>query len=269
MADRSMGRRAIAVLLLGMTGCVFPAQDPTGVELSWRFVELNENDLDPDSETDLTPIRTCPGAMVEQVSISIVDNDDPARAGTFEYECDEGFQTPDEARTEASDAFLELDPGSYAIEVSTTDVDGRVEIPITKDLDVLSRTLTIEAFDLARPLTQWRVQFSGMDRCDELQLRLRYADPEAQLGEPPLSDDGEIIPTLYRENLASDRGVSLGGVPFPCTPQADGMNVFDQVDPGGYSLELTVDGQVCALGVVIDLEGTVFPIDLANLPCGG
>lgn len=269
VAERRPSRAWIVAVLTGLAGCVFPAQDPTGVELSWRFVELNEDDLDPESDNDLTPVRTCTGAMVQQVAIAIVDNDDPARAGTFEYECDEGFQTPDEARTEASDAFLELDPGSYRIEVSTTDAAGRVEVPITKDLDVLSRTLTIEAFDLARPLTVWRVQLSGMDQCDEVAFRLLYADPEGQLGEPPEADDGDIDPTLYRQNLIGSRGLGLGGAPFACTPEADGVHEFERMDPGSYSLEVTRDGQVCALGVVVDLEGPDFPIDLANLPCGG
>jgi hypothetical protein len=252
---------------LSLGGCVFPARDPTGVELSWRFTELNENDLDPESDTDLAPVRTCAGALVQEVSISIVDNDDATRNGTFDYNCEDGFQTPDEARTEASDAFLELDPGSYAVEVSTTDTMGRVEIPLTKDIDVLSRTLTIEAWDLSRPLTAWRVQLTGATACGELQFRLRYSDPKAQLGEPELNEEGDAVPTLYRQNLMSDRGLSLGGAPFPCSPDADGLHLFTDLDPGEYTLEITRDGQVCALGVLVDLDGPVLPIDLANLPC--
>lgn len=251
------------------SACVYPAQDPTGVELSWRFIELNENDLDPDDEQDFTPIRTCLGAMIDTVTITLVDTDDPTRAGTFTYNCDDGFQTPDEAQTEASDAFLELRPGGYEMVVSKTDTTGREEVGVTRELDVLSRTLTIEALDLARPLTQWRVQLNGAMDCGEVQFRLRYADPEGQLGEPPLNDDGEVQATLYRENLASDRGLSLGGAPYACAPGADGRHTFMDVDIGNYTLEVIRDGQICALGVLIDYESPEFPIDLANLPCEG
>jgi hypothetical protein len=269
--DRLLLLRPCSMLpMIFAAACVFPAQDPTGVEMSWRFVELNENDLElEDDEAEaLTPIRTCFGAMIEQVSISITDHENASRMGTFDYACDTGFQTPDEARTEASDAFLELKPGPYSLEVQTTDTLGRTETTVTRAIDVLSRTLTIEGFDLARPLIRWRVRFTGSDDCGEVRLRLRYADTEAQLAEPPQDDDGEVVPTLYRENLASDRGLGLSGAPFACA-DVGGLHVFNDVDIGNYELEIDRDGQVCALGVIVDIEGPDFVIDLANLPCEG
>jgi hypothetical protein len=233
--------RSALVLAVGATvaslttsACVFPAQDPTGVELSWRFVELNENDLEMDDEDmqQFAPVRTCVGALVNRVDISITDLDDETRSGNFDYGCEDGFQTPDQARTEASDAFLELDPGAYAVEVQITDTMGRIEPQLMREVNVLSRTLTIEAFDLARPLTQWRVTLTGATDCNELRLRLLYADPENQLGEPPVDEDGEIVPTVYRENLVSDRGLSLGGAPSACNPWSTACTSSRMSTPG-------------------------------------
>jgi hypothetical protein len=261
----NLGLGLMALMLAG--GCVFPADEPTGIELSWRFVEINTVDLDDENMT--RTVRTCAGAEVDQVFISLVDTDDETRRGTFHYPCDEGFQTVSEFQTQSSDAFVELRPGKYAADVRILDTMGRTEATLTRDIDVLSRTLTIEGFELAREPAALRLRLQGAASCGELALHLRYADPGVQLGEPPLDDDGEPIPVVYRQGLASDRDLSLGGTTIPCSADLDGLHVFVDVDPGAYTLEVHQDGAVCPFGVRIDREAAELPVDLANLPCDG
>jgi hypothetical protein len=254
---------AVVVLASCLGGCVFPADEPTGAELSWRFYELNIVDGE-----DAARVRTCAGALADRVEIAIVDRDDARRRGTFDYECGMGFQTVDQFQTEASDAFIELQPGTYDVQVEIVDTLGFREVTANRELDVLSRTLTVEALELARATAPWPLRLSGTDTCTELGVRLLYADPENHLSDPPLDEDGNVQPTVYRENLFSDRGLHAGGAANPCAGMA-GLHVFPEVDVGGYRLELTVDGAPCVIPVSVDPTVPEATLDLANLACDG
>lgn len=244
-------------------GCVFPTDDPTGLELSWRFLEVNEVDGE-EGQRD----RTCDGVDVERIVLEIADLDEADRHGTFRFDCEAGYQTVQEFQTQASDAFLELRPGDYRVTLAGIFAPGGQEVLITRDVDVTGRGLTVEVFELARETTAWELAVQGADACTELSLALLYADPATTLAEPPVDEDDEVVPTIYRENLVTDRGLALGGQTTACAAELDGVHVIDGIDPGAYRLELTVDGQPCAIGVGIAAD-TSTPIDLANLPCQG
>jgi hypothetical protein len=75
------------------TGCVFPTDEPTGVELSWKFVEVNQADGE-----EATRVLTCAGALAEDIAARVVDVDDPrGRQGTFRFDCEDGFQTENDS----------------------------------------------------------------------------------------------------------------------------------------------------------------------------
>jgi hypothetical protein len=99
-------------------------------------------------------------------------------------------------------------------------------------------------------------------------MTLRYADPEAQLTDPPRNDDDEVEPVVYRNSLATDRGLSVGGAAAACSAELDGIHSIEGMDPGDYRLEVTVDGRACAIVVALEAETTT-TVDLANLPCDG
>mgnify|MGYP004085976607 CR=1 FL=1 len=73
---------------------------------------------------------------------------------------------------------------------------------------------------------------------------------------------------LYREALRSEQGVSLAGATTNCADLDAEQRVLE-VDPGDYTLDIDVDGRVCAMDITVGLRGAAHVIDLANLPCDG
>lgn len=257
-----MVRRVLPLLLLA-SACVFPADEPTGVEVSWRFFEVNAVDGD-----EAIRVRTCSGAGIDRVVLDVSQVRAEERSGNFDYECAVGFQTPEEFRTEASDAFIELRPADYTIVVDGIGVAGTQRLR-ELEIDVVPRGLTVEGLDLALPSETWTLVLSGTDACTELALTLRYRDPVASLAEPVLDDEGQPVDIPYREALVSDRQLSLAGVPTACSPELGGAHVVPLVDQGAYRLEIVRDGMVCTVDVDISPADATNVIDLANLPCGG
>ena len=262
------------------SSCVFPADEPTGVELSWRFVEVNEID-----GADTNRIRTCDGAEVDEVVFEITDSDDASRSEDFVFDCETGFQTAEQFQTQASDVFIPLRSGGYEVVVTARLDDGQTEVLLEDTFDVLSRALTVQSLDLARATVDWPLTLVGAQSCQNLSLSLFYADPEQQLadgaGAGTGGDDGEDTdggdtdggdePTqnlLYRETLRTDRGVSLAGEPVECSAELDGVHLVPGVDPGKYRLLMQVDETSCARSVDIEPEAMAV-IDLANLSCDG
>ena len=85
------------------TGCVLPSDEPTGLEFSWRFLEVNDLDGEENQR-----YRSCRGVFMDEVVISIVDPSDVGRNEIFRFDCPFGFQSLSELQTETPDAFVEL-----------------------------------------------------------------------------------------------------------------------------------------------------------------
>lgn len=254
-------RRVLPLVLV--SACVFPADEPTGVELSWRFVEVNMVDGE-----DAIRVRTCAGAGYQRVVFDITQVRAEERSGNFDYACEVGYQTPAEFRTEASDAFIELRPADYMVVVDGRGIGGTQRLR-ELELDVVPRGLTVEGLDLALPAVPWSLLLSGTDACGEVSFALRYREPAESLAEPAVDEEGEPIDVAYREALASIRGLPLAGTPVPCSADLAGAHVVENVDQGVYRLEIVRDGAACSVDVDISPGDSTSVIDLANLECGG
>lgn len=267
------GRRAaLALVTVAAGGCVYPATEPTGAELSWRFVEQQAPDPpENDPEADPPRMRTCSGAEAEQLAFEISDDDDPRRHGIMRFDCATGYQTAVELQTSASDAFVRLDPGEYTFDVLVIDDASNAQVfehVMERAVDVNERGVTVELWELQRAPVTWTVELHGADACEQLSLSLVYATPELDLVDYVPKDDDP--PLLYRAALASDRELPVGGQATECTAALEGVHRFAGVDRGDYLLELDVDGRTCE--VRVDLRGqggTTSVIDLASLPCDG
>lgn len=260
-----------AVVAVAVAGCVYPTTEPTGVELSWRFVEHNQVDQ-VDAEADGLALRSCPGAVTEQVAFEIEDVDAPRRRGIFRFDCSTGYQTAVELQTSASDAFVSLDPGAYTITVHAVDDASNAVDPeqvARREVDVGEDRVTVEIWELQRAPVTWSLELRGAASCDGVSLALAYATPEADLADQaPLDADTPWL--LYRQRLESDRGLSVGGAATPCGSSLEGVHLFEGIDRGEYLLEIDVDGRVCEVRVDLrDRDGASSVIDLASLPCQG
>ncbi len=253
---------------LVLSACVLPADEPTGLEFSWRFVESNTMDGEENQR-----LRSCDGGQINEVVFSITDTADASRSESFRYDCGTGYQTTAEFATESSDAFVELRSKKYEVLV---DVVGETPAGIvntrrvrTMEIDVLERTITLQDFDFGLEPVELQLSLQQTDLCEEIGLSLRYANVEADLREPPLNDDGTVVaPLLYREALRSDSGLSLSGEPSPC-PELSAVHTFAEVDPGRYLLDVAVDATVCTIDLEVGPGTEAHVIDLANLPCEG
>ncbi|MGH1342557.1 MAG: hypothetical protein ACRBN8_13435 [Nannocystales bacterium] len=253
---------------LFVSACVLPADEPTGLEFSWRFVEVNTIDGE-----DGQRLRSCAGGRVDEVVFSITDTTDASRSEIFRYDCGTGYQTISEFATESSDAFVELRPKKYEVLVDIVS-----ETPAgaentrrarTMEIDVLERTITLQDFDFGLEPVEMQLSLEQTDTCDEVSLSLRYAELDADLAEPPLNEDGTAVTSLlYREALESEQGLSLSGTPAACAELPSAHTILE-VDPGHYLLDVAVDATVCTLDLEVGQGAEAHVIDLANLPCEG
>ncbi len=259
-------RTRFAALVLALAGCVYPSDAPTGIEFSWRFLETEASDGD-----DARRILTCDGSGVETIAAMVEDIDAPAREGTFRFPCDDGFQTADDLARSASEAFLELDAGDYDVRLLSEHPGADAEVLADRSVDVLGRAVTLELWQLSLAPVDWTLTLSSAAGCTDFALGLYYADPQGSLGEVNLDEDGDPMPVLYRQKLASDRGLGVADATTACADQ-DGGHLFAGVDRGTYRLEVTVDGLACAIEVEIGTAGpgavSTTTVDLAALPCG-
>lgn len=269
-------RRSLLLASFIVLGCVLPADEPTGLELSWRMQEANVLDGE-----EAQRLRTCSGAFVDELTFWITDAGDPDRSEIFRYDCAEGYQTPAEFQTEASDAFIELKPRRYEIIVDLAGAVFEDEQQDDQDepnefarrvrelsVEVLGRTITQQDFDFGLEPVTAMLTIEGQDVCDTVALSMRYTDPERDLAEPPRGEDGQVLDVLYRESLATDQGLSMSGVAASCADLAT-THLLDGVDPGAYTLIVDVDGVTCPVPMPLGPRGGAYVIDLANLPCDG
>jgi hypothetical protein len=251
-----------ALSLAGLGGCVYPADDPTGLELSWRFFEAN----DVDGE-DGRRVRTCTGARVDEVEVRIEDRGDPQRRGTFPFDCVDGYQTQTDFQTRASDVFVPLHPRDYDVDLVARG-SGLAELVAEREVEVHDRGLTVELFELVPQTVDWPLTLTGLEDCEQLSIELLYADPAVALAHPPRNDEGEVLPTLYREALVTDRGLALFGETTACSGELAGEHRVEAVDRGVYRLEVSVDGRTCAIEIPLDGDTRTL-LDLDRLPCDG
>lgn len=267
-----MRNRAVFVLTGALvasavpTACVFPTYRVTGLELSWRFLETNEADGEEGMRA-----RTCDGARASQIEVDVLDEDDDERQHVFVYECEAGYQTPEEFQIRASDAFVALNPGSYRVTMRAVDATGTLVLAAEDTVDVEDRVATPLRSDLGLGAVDWTLELSGTDACTDLELRLLYADPETSLAPPPEETDtgtgaGEGLEVLYRQMLTSDTGLSLGGDQAACADVA-GKHVFAGIDTGSYLLEIVRDGESCKIPVTVHKPEPSLTLDLSNPTC--
>lgn len=253
---------------LVLSACVLPADEPTGLEFSWRFIESNTVDGEENQR-----LRSCGGGGVDEVVFSITDSADASRSEVFRYDCETGYQTVSEFATESSAAFVELRPKKYEVlvDVVSETPAGAEDIRRvrTMEIDVLERTITLQDFDFGLEPVELELSLAQTDLCEEVGLSLRYANLEADLAEPPLNEDGTTVTSLpYREGLQTNHGLSLSGDPSPC-PELPTVHTVLEVDPGRYLLDVAVDATVCTIDLEVGLGAEAHVIDLANLPCEG
>lgn len=256
---------AVAVsITAALAACALPQDRLTGIELSWSMLEREASDGDASLR-----LRTCAGALVRRVELTVEDVDDPLRASTLTYDCEFGYQTAEELASLTSNVFVDLRPGEYRLLTrALSDVDGD-SYELEETLAVGERDLLKLDVDLSPPTAPWELLLAGAESCSVAAAHLTYAAP----GDDLLLADGEVATTArYREALVGDQGLPLGGAEIAC----DGPWAVDQrfeVDPGRYVLNLEVDGPEggtsCAVPIVIPFSGLTTTLDLANLPCDG
>ncbi|MBK8234993.1 MAG: hypothetical protein IPK74_05525 [Deltaproteobacteria bacterium] len=258
MADRL--RLPTPVLLLALTGaCVFPSDNPTGIEFSWLFKEHEASDGDAGRR-----VRTCEGVHAETMAAELQDTGEPGRHGVFRFVCEDGFQTANDLARTASEAFVELHPRDYEVTLSVDDA-GDHEVLAQRTVDVLARAVTLELWELARAPITWTLDLQHADACGDVGVALYYDDPVRDLAEPELDDEGAAVPLLYRTTLRSDRGLDLTGEAGSCESRG-GLHRFEAFDAGRYRLERTVDGASCS--VVLDLRETGTTVVDLSSGCG-
>lgn len=251
-----------------LSACVLPADEPTGLEFSWRFVEVNTIDGEENQR-----LRSCDGGLIDEVVFSITDTTDASRSEVFGYDCRTGYQSIAEFSSESSDVFIELRPKKYEVLVDIVGATpGRtqgVRRARTMEIDVLERTITLQDFDFGLEPVELQLTLEQTDICEQVGLSLRYANTESDLAEPPRNEDGTAITSfLYREGLMSDEGLSLSGDLAPCA-ELPAVHTVQEVDPGRYVVDIAVDDTVCTVDLEVGPGAEGHVIDLANLPCEG
>ncbi len=210
-------------------------------------------------------LRTCAGALVRRVELTLEDLDDPERATTLTYACELGYRTAAELESLTSNIFVDLRPGEYRLLTrALSDVDGG-SFELEETFAVGERDLLEVDVDLSPPLAPWTLDIAGAESCTVAAATLTYAEPTEDLVRP----DGEVATTArYREAPLGDGGLVMDGAEVACDgPWAQGQGFT--LDPGRYILNLQVDGRTCAIPIVIPFSGQTTTLDLAKLPCDG
>lgn len=261
------------VLTLGMasTGCVFPRFELSGAELSWFAAESNAADGE-----EARQVRSCAGSLVTTVEFLITDDDDEDRSKQFGWSCDEGYRTPAQFFTGASDVFVDLTPGNYRMTVTAADdpalrgAKGEV-LTVSEDQDIVaigSDDATLIQWELMPVPVDVELVVASTGSCAQLSATLVYADPDAALPDLPELEDAPRDPLVYRAALVSTGGLALGGLGTPCADLQDGPDLVPGVDRGTYQLLIQVDdGEACSIDVVVDGRQDPVTLDLADLPC--
>lgn len=254
-------RELFAIGSLLVVGCVFPSDAPTGIEFSWTFREVEASD-----GADAKRIVTCAATGVETIAASLEDLEHVTRRGTFRFPCEDGFQTASDVARGQSEAFLELRPHEYDVDLRSEHPGVPSEQLESRTIDVNARSVTLELWEFKLAPIDWTVELTNATMCTDFSLGMYYADPESALGDDvPVDDDGKPEDVLYRKKLVSDRGLGVAAQSGGCAEQ-DGAHHFVGLDRGTYRLDVVVDDEHCAIELDLNANTTT-TIDLAALPC--
>lgn len=218
------------------------------------FVERNEVD-----GAEGRALRTCDGALAAEIDVTLTDRQDPARTHSFSWPCDESWASPELFFVAPPPVFLDLREGTYVVDTVARDEDDAFARELAT-IAVDGSTTTSLLVALGLPGTTLILELGEPAPCEQLALRLRYAQPQADvLGAPPRDPED-----AYREALVSEEGIPLDGSPIACDALTERLTVRD-VDRGRYVLERVIDGQV-ACRQPLDLRGEIerVPLELES-----
>ncbi len=274
-------RRALWLLGLGLTACALPDGTPTGIEMTWTLEESVPGSIRE---------RTCRGASVEQVRVSVTDLDRSDRFTEELLDCEEGRSEPSDAQVRAPEVFFELRPGSYAV---TMEALGRRTDGVWLRGELRDAMVSVDdeqptpiSLELSVPLRQLSLRLENASACSTLRTWLYYEDAAENVIR--LGDDKDPQNVLYRSGLApsadsgSDTpeleppaGPILDGTPISCALLSEGSvdagDLSYEIDAGRYLLDLIIDDQPrCRVPVEVGRDGatrTYLTLDLAQPPC--
>lgn len=270
-ARRTCGRvhwTGAGVVLLTLSSCVFPANLTSGIELSWIVVESNGDEAERRA-------RSCEGGLIDRVSATVTDLQDEKRTSTFEFACEEGFQSDDEFVSKVSDIFFDLRAGKYDLTITATDLDGDTVYEQQREVRIDDRRAKVIRVEIEPARVDLHLELTALDACGNLGGWLVYEDPLRDLADPQshvdVEPDEDTVPDLpYREALEADRGLRLDGSSRPCDGIQAGIQTFAGLDPGRYVLVLNGLGPTdCRVPVVLEpgASSVSIALDLANPPC--
>lgn len=253
--------------------CALPNDPLSGIEVSWSLTEREASDGE-----DALRLRTCPGSLLRRIELTIEDLADDSRHRTFTFACETGFQTKNQLATLPSNVYVDLREGSYRVTVRALSErgDDDYEVEIDDALEVGASGVARLHVDLSPALAPWELVLRGGESCEVAAGGLRYLDPADDLLDA--DEDEDATSALYRASLVGEAfgegadeaspGLALDGADHLCTG-AWGFSQRFAVDPGRYVLDVTVDGESCAIPIEIPFAGATTTLDLAKLPCAG
>ncbi len=246
-------RRALtsAVLFAATVGaCVTTPHDAaTGIELTWQFPEANSIDR----------FRTCTGALVDVIEVTLVDLADSARQRSFRHPCSVGDPSPSERVSTPALIFYDVRPGDYRVAARWFG-GGRELGQTAEDVTIEAKSIVPVDLALASPPETWAVELRDPHACRDLSLQLLYSDPSSDL-HPPHA----ISASDYASDRISDQGLPLATT-VACSSVVPGIHQFADLERGAYRLRVTIDDVACDADVVLDTP-EIFVLDLAKPGC--
>lgn len=258
-------RKLAAACVLIPSGCVFPVNLTSGVELTWFVAEVGPAGDDDERS------RTCEGALMRSFVVRITDLDEPSRHRRFQYACEDGLQSPEDFVAQVSDAFLDLRAGKYRLDMRALGDDAVAIYEETREVKIEDQRARIVRVEITPEPVDLELDMRSLDVCDDLGGMLFHADAAAALADfEPVDETQPDAPVAYRSDLESDRGLRLDGDTRPCADLDGGVHTLGALDPGRYELHLHgLAPAVCEVPVVLPPgAGSVrITLDLANPPC--
>ncbi len=254
---------AIAAMALAASACVFPAGSSTGIEVSWRFAE---------QATSLAQARTCEGALVTHVELTVTDREDSERSLTRRYPCEAGYAS--EEPDSLSEAFFDVRPGTYDV-VLQAFADDAPTGPAVSERVVLDHGIAVTPVELptqaVRTVLLLHSAGPPLLGCQDIAATLRYQDAARDLESAEQEPDAEATgaaspPDVYGEDIEGHHGFRFDGEPFPC-------ELFGVQDPtldrGRYTLELSLEygdgsSRVCTAPLLVDPGAAMYNSDDVN-----
>ena len=246
----NLHRTLIATGLLA-TACVTPFDAATGIELTWQFPETHAAER----------FRTCSGALVDVIEVTLVDQADATRQRSFRHPCSLGDPSPSDRLLAPAQIFYDVRPGDYQVDVRWFG-RGRELGHTSETVSVAAKSIAPVDVELRSPIGSWTVELREPQACQDLSLQLLYADPSSDLHPPHAMTAAD-----YASDQTSDQGLPLATT-VACSGLAPGLHQFADLDRGAYRLRVTVDGLACDADVVLDTP-EIFVLDLAKPGCAG